>query len=251
MEDDTLQRYSRQLLLEDIDIDGQEALMNSHVLIVGVGGLGATVAQILVAAGVGRVTLWDHDQVELSNLQRQPLYNTDQVGMNKVEAAKERLAQINPLPEVDVRSERLTIDAAQGDMQLVDIALDCTDNYQSRCDLNTLAIKYSKPLIAAAAIRFEGQLMTFKNQGGPCYTCLTSQMPINDVPCREVGVLASQVIMMASMQAQAALKYLLGFDTLKDGYLLMVDGKRDTFETFNIMKRPDCPACSNTPGEPS
>lgn len=243
MDDNQLQRYSRQILLDDIDLDGQERLLQSHLMIIGAGGLGSTAIQILAAAGVGFLEIWDHDQVELSNLQRQPLYQTSQVGEFKVDAAAEAIAAINP--DCQLKGHRVKF-TEQVDIssELPDLILDCTDNFQTRCAVNALAVEHNIPLVAASAIRYEGQLMTFLNQGGPCYGCLTGQLPIQDVACRDVGILASQVILMASLQAQAALKHLLGFMPIQDGRLLMVDGKTDQFDTFQISKQSTCTVCS-------
>lgn len=244
MEDSEIQRYSRQLLLNEVDFEGQEKLLSAAVMLVGVGGLGTTAAQLLASAGVGRLVLWDDDIVDLSNLPRQPLYSTDQVGMPKVEAAAIRLKAINPGCQIETYQTRPDMDNAIDAVKLVDIILDCTDNYASRCLINKLAVSNNKPLVVGAGVRFEGQVMTFQNQGGPCYGCLSSQLPIEDVPCREVGVLNSLVSTIASLQVQATLKHIIGINSIADGRLLMVDGKYDQFDTFNVTKNPGCSICS-------
>jgi len=244
MDDDQLNRYSRQILLPEIDIDGQAKLLNARVLIIGAGGLGSNVAQTLVSAGVGKLTLCDHDEVELSNLQRQPLFDSSQIGQKKVTAAKHRLSQINTDTAIEIIDDRMTNALIENIIDGYDLVLDCTDNYETRVAINQAAVQSKIPLIAAAAIRFEGQIMTFLNQGdGPCYSCLQAQIPIADVACRDVGVLASNVIMIASIQAQLSLKYLLGVGRLTDGRLLLVDGLADSFQSFHIKRSADCPCC--------
>ncbi|MBT8448915.1 MAG: HesA/MoeB/ThiF family protein, partial [Gammaproteobacteria bacterium] len=168
MDDKQLIRYSRHILLPEIDLEGQDKLITASVMIIGMGGLGASVAQTLVAAGVGHLDIWDFDRVELSNLQRQPLYDTSQIGLAKVEAAVARLHDINPEVRVTAHEAEFNYDVAKPHAEKVQVILDCTDNYHSRCDINRLAVFLKTPLIAASAIRFEGQLMTFLNQNGPC-----------------------------------------------------------------------------------
>ena len=248
MDDQQLSRYSRHILLPEIDLDGQQALIDAQVMIIGMGGLGASVAQPLTAAGVGKLHIWDFDQVELSNLQRQPLYDTEQIGRTKVAAASERLQAINPEVVITAHEERFTFEAADSIAEQSQVILDCTDNYKTRCEINRLAVAKNVPLIAASAIRFEGQLMTFMNESGPCYECIQATSPIRDVACRDVGVLTSQVILIATMQAQACLKYLLGLGELHNGQMLIHDGLSNQQQTLNIAIRPDCPVCQSNTG---
>lgn len=243
MDDSQLSRYSRQILLPEIDLAGQERLMASKVMIVGMGGLGASVAQTLAAAGVGHLDIWDFDKVELSNLQRQPLYDTEQVGMPKVIAASERLKAINPEITITTNETRFTHDLARQKAKSVAVILDCTDNYKTRCEVNRLAVALKVPLIAGSAIRFEGQLMTFLNQDGPCYECIQATSPIRDVACRDVGVLASQVILIATMQAQTCLNYVLGIGELINGQMVIHDGIANLQQKIEITIRHDCPVC--------
>lgn len=243
MDDKQLSRYSRHILLPEIDLDGQDKLNTASVMIIGMGGLGASVAQTLTAAGVGHLDIWDFDKVELSNLQRQPLYDTNQVGLAKVAAAVARLHDINPEVRVTSHEAEFNYDAAKPHAETVHVILDCTDNYRSRRDINRLAVFLKTPLIAASAIRFEGQLMTFLNENGPCYECIQATSPIRDVACRDVGVLTSEVILMATMQAQACLKYILGIGDFNNGQMLLHDGISNQQRALTIAIRADCPIC--------
>ena len=243
MDDKQLSRYSRQILLPEIDLDGQERLINAKVMLVGMGGLGASVAQTLTAAGVGHLVIYDFDKVELSNLQRQPLYDSEQIGQAKVLAAASRLKSINPETLVTVNDKRFSCAEAEESNSDLNVILDCTDNYATRREVNRFAVNNKIPLIAASAIRFEGQLMTFLNQNGPCYECIQATSPIRDVACRDVGVLASQVILIATMQAQICLKYLLEIGEFHDGQMIMHDGITNHQHTLEIAIREDCPVC--------
>lgn len=243
MDDNQLNRYSRHILLPEIDLDGQERLNNAHVMIIGMGGLGASATQVLAAAGIGNLEIWDFDEVELSNLQRQPLYDTTQIGMPKVEAAKDRLRAINPNVIITTHASNFTFESAQSNLSTPAVVLDCTDNYQTRCEINRFAVNKKIPLIAGSAIRFEGQLMTFLNETGPCYECIQATSPIRDVACRDVGVLASQVALIATMQAQSCLKYILGVGEFMNGQMLLVDGISNQQQTLDITTRSDCPVC--------
>ena len=243
MDDSQLERYSRQLLMNEVDLDGQDRLAHSTVMIVGVGGLGNIALSALAGAGVGTIRIWDGDEVELSNLPRQPLYNSNDVGTAKTVAAKAHIEQMNPNvivhthPRLDDPEQAMTVANA------CDLILDCCDNVETRKIVNQVAVKSATPLIAGAAIRFEGQLMTFLNQGGPCYECLATQMPIKDVACRDVGILNTQVLMIGTLQAHVAIKHIIGVQSLVDGQLFMMDGKRDQFQTFTVAKSASCQVC--------
>ncbi len=243
MNDTDLERYSRQLLLPEIDIEGQEKLRDSAIMVIGAGGLGNMALSALAGAGVGQLTLWDGDVVELSNLPRQPLYNQADVGKLKTTAAREHLAAMNattityPHGRLESMEQGLTIAREH------DLILDCSDNIKTRKIVNQIAVRSAKPLIAGAAIKFEGQLMTFLNQGGACYECLATQIPIKDVACRDVGILNTQVMMIGIMQAHIALKHILDIQAIVDGQLIMMDGKRDMFQTFKVAKLSTCQTC--------
>lgn len=243
MDDSQLERYSRQLLLNEVDLDGQEQLSNSTVMIVGVGGLGNIALSALAGAGVGSLHIWDGDQVELSNLPRQPLYHSADVGTEKVAAAKTQIANMNPDIQVHTYSRLENVEQALTVASECDLILDCCDNIQTRKVVNQVAVKSKTPLIAGAAIRFEGQLMTFHNQGGPCYECLATQMPIIDVACRDVGILNTQVMLIGTFQAHVAIKHLIQLQPIVDGQLLMMDGKQDEFQRFTVTKSASCQSC--------
>ena len=243
MDDLQLERYSRHLLLPEIDLEGQERLQQTTVMIVGIGGLGNVAAMALAGAGVKTLHLWDGDEVELSNLHRQPLYDVNNVGSDKAQAAAQQLQSLNS--DVDVHCyDRLTnLTEATDVANQCDLILDCTDNRQTRQLVNQLAVKTNTPLIIGAAIRFEGQIMTFLNQGGPCYECVSAQMMISDVACRDVGILNTQVMIIGLFQAHIALKHLLDIKPITDGEFMMMDGKRDEWQKFIINKSDNCTTC--------
>ena len=243
MDDSQLERYSRQLLLNEVDLDGQERLANSAIMIVGLGGLGNIALSALAGAGVGTLHIWDGDQVETSNLPRQPLYDSADVGIAKTVAAKAHIVRKNPHIVVHTYSQLNDVQQGLDVAAECDLILDCTDNIATRRIVNQVAVTSGTPLIAGAAISFEGQLMTFLNQSGPCYECLTAQMAIKDVACRDVGILNTQVLMIGTLQAHTAIKHIVGIQPLVDGKLLIMDGKQDQFQTFAITKSANCHVC--------
>lgn len=237
-------RYARQILLPGIDLDGQEALLNSKVLLIGLGGLGCAAAQYLVAAGIGHLTLVDDDVVDISNLQRQVLHSEQSVGQAKVESAKARLLSINSQCNMQIIAKRLADPdlAAQIDQHAV--VLDCTDNLATRQQINALCFAARIPLISGAAIRFEGQLSTFENKGsGPCYRCLSQSFPEQQLSCVEAGVIGPLVGVIGNLQALEAIKLLTGVGKLLAGQLLLVDGHSMQFQTYTIPRHPQCGIC--------
>lgn len=246
MDDALLLRYSRQILLPEIDIEGQSRLAEASVLVVGLGGLGSPVAMYLAAAGVGRLVLVDHDVVELSNLQRQVAHTTADVGRAKVASARERLLALNPTVTVETCNVRLREDgdfaALPGDLDLV---VDATDNFQTRFALNRYCLHAGLPLVSGAAIRFEGQVSVFRPGQGdsPCYRCLYREDAGLDTSCAANGVVAPLLGIIGSVQAMEAMKVLLGIGDDLTGRLLLLDALAMEWQTMRLRRDPRCPAC--------
>ena len=244
MNDEQLLRYSRHLLLPQVDIAGQEKLHTSKVMIIGLGGLGSPVALYLAAAGIGEMVVCDFDKVCVSNLQRQILYGTQAIGKTKVDAAIQRLHELNP--DIQIRGIREPISEQILELELpsVDVVIDCTDNLASRLMVNKSCVNLKTPLVSGAAIRMEGQLAIFLNTGkGPCYQCLFPDTSAIELSCSEAGVLAPTVGIIGTLQAQETLKLLLGIGKTTDGSLLMMDGMSSEWRNMTISKRGDCPIC--------
>lgn len=212
LNDQELLRYSRQILLQHIDIDGQLKLKDSRVLIVGLGGLGAPVALYLAAAGVGELHLADFDTVDLTNLQRQIIHDTDSVGMSKVDSALKRLSAINPEIQLIAHRQALDEDSLAAAVSAVDLVLDCSDNFSTREAVNAACVAARKPLVSGAAIRLEGQLSVFdpRRDESPCYHCLYGHGSEAELTCSEAGVVGPLVGLVGSLQALEALKVLVG-----------------------------------------
>jgi adenylyltransferase/sulfurtransferase len=244
-----ISRYARQTVLREVGVDGQLRLKASRIAVVGLGGLGSPVAQYLAAAGVGTVGLIEPDKVEPSNLQRQVLYSTDEVGRPKVQAAAQHVRALNP--NVDVRVHPVRIDRHNA-MQILgdyDVVVDATDNFPTRYLLNDACAFLGKPLVYASVHRFEGQASVFDAKTGPCYRCLVpSPPPAHLVPnCAEAGVLGALVGIMGSIQATEALKLVLGIGEPLIGRVLLLDALDMTPMTIKLNKSPDCPVCGPTP----
>lgn len=246
LSDEQLLRYSRQIMLADVDIEGQERWLASKVLIIGLGGLGSPAALYLAAAGVGELLLVDDDQVDLSNLQRQIVHTTARIGMNKVDSAAQMLREINPDINVVTRAERLDDEALQALVAQVDLVLDCTDNFSTRFAVNRACVKYRKPLVSGAAIRMEGQIAVFQPGVGssPCYQCLYKEGEEETLTCSESGVLSPVVGIIGSMQALEALKVLADIGTSLTGRLLLLDAKHMEWRSLKLRQDPACPVCS-------
>ncbi|MGH8447410.1 MAG: HesA/MoeB/ThiF family protein [Solimonas sp.] len=232
-------RYSRQVVLREVGVNGQQLLRDSTALVIGLGGLGSIAAGYLAGAGVGRLLLCDRDRVELSNLQRQVLYRQADVGRAKLDAASAQLRALNPGVEIE------TFDAEAGlaAIRQADIVLDCTDNFPARYAINAACVAARKPLVSGAAIRFEGQLAVFDlARGGPCYRCLYADEGEAAETCEEAGVLGPVVGTVGGLQALAALKWLLG---LRDdaGRLHTWDARRMQWRSHAMSADPDCPVC--------
>ena len=240
-----IKRYSRHLILPEVGMQGQLALKQSSALIVGAGGLGNPLAQYLAAAGVGRLGVVDFDVVDLTNLQRQVLYSTKDVGRPKLQALKERLEAINPNVEVKTYETRLTSENALGILTEYDVVIDGTDNFPTRYLVNDACVLLGKPNVYGSIFRFEGQASVFWSAKGPCYRCLYAEPPPPGlVPsCAEGGVLGVLPGIVGSIQAVEALKVLLGKGDLLVGRLLVFDALRMKFRELRLRKNPDCPVC--------
>ena len=247
MNDKQLLRYSRQIMLPQLDAAGQQKLLDSTALIMGMGGLGSPVALYLAAAGVGHLILVDFDDVEISNLQRQILHSTNDIGKSKVESARLTLADLNPEVKVTAINKKLDIEGLVNYCHQADIVIDGTDNFDTRFMVNKACVKTATPLVSGAAIRMEGQLSVFMNDGtGPCYRCLYREEGEEDLRCSENGVLAPIVGVIGSMQAVEAIKILAGIGETLSGRLLVMDALHMEMRTLKLKKDPGCPVCGNS-----
>jgi molybdopterin-synthase adenylyltransferase len=247
MTDDDLLRYSRHLMLDEIGIEGQQRLLDASVLVVGAGGLGSPVALYLASAGVGGITLVDHDTVSLTNLQRQIAHDMASLDRLKVESARDRMAALNP--NVQVRALATRADAALLDQEVprVDLVLDCTDNFATRHLVNAACVRHGRPLVSGAAIGFDGQISVYDSRSGelPCYACLfPPESGFEDVACSTMGVFAPLVGIVGSVQAAEALKLLAGVGESLAGRLLMLDGRRMQWSEIALQRDPACALCS-------
>lgn len=245
MDDQQLLRYSRQILLPQIDVAGQQRLLDSRVLIVGLGGLGAPVALYLAAAGVGTLVLADHDQVELTNLQRQIIHHTADIGRAKVDSAADHLLALNPQIQIRRLQQALADSALQDAVTGVDLVLDCSDNFATRQAVNAACVAFNKPLVSGAAIRLEGQLSVFDPRiaESPCYQCLYGNGDDQTLSCSEAGVIGPLVGLVGSLQALEALKLLADFGEPLVGRLLLIDALTSRFREMRIRRDPACSCC--------
>lgn len=245
VDDQQLLRYSRQILLPQIDIAGQQRLLDSRVLIVGLGGLGAPVALYLAAAGVGTLVLADHDQVDLTNLQRQIIHQNADIGRAKVDSAGDRLQALNPQVNIRRIQQALADTALQEAVADVDLVLDCSDNFTTRQAVNAACVSLKKPLVSGAAIRLEGQLSVFdpRQPDSPCYQCLYGNGGEEALSCSEAGVIGPLVGLVGSLQALEALKLLAGFGEPLVGRLLLIDALSSRFREMRIRRDPACACC--------
>ncbi len=244
MTDEELLRYSRQILLPEFDMAGQERLRRAHVVIVGLGGLGSAVAMYLAAAGVGRLTLVDFDRVDLSNLQRQIIHRTADLGRPKVESARDALQALNPLITVVTIPRTLTETELLDQAQQADVMVDASDNLLTRLAINAACVQAGTPLVSGAAIRLEGQVLVWQPGGeGGCYRCLYRDAQSNAETCAQTGVLAPVVGVIGSLQAVEAIKLLTNLGTTLEGRLLVLDAKCMEWRTLRVRRWPECPVC--------
>jgi molybdopterin-synthase adenylyltransferase len=246
MDDQQLLRYSRHILLNEIGIDGQEKLLAAHALLIGAGGLGAPVSLYLAASGVGRITLCDHDTVDLTNLQRQIVHVTDAIGRQKVDSARATLARINPEVRVVPVAERIAGERLEELVHASDVVIDATDNFATRHAINRACVKYSRPLVSGAGIRFDGQIAVFdlRRPDSPCYHCLFPEAgDLEEMRCAVMGVFAPLVGIIGAMQAAEALKLLMGIGRDLTGRLLMLDALSMEWRSVKLKRDPKCPVC--------
>ncbi len=249
MDDQQLLRYSRHILLDEIGIEGQEKLLAAHALVIGAGGLGSPVALYLASAGIGRITLVDDDDVDLTNLQRQVLHTTARVGQPKAESGRQALAEINPGVEVIALRERAD-DARLAELVAgATVVLDCTDNFRTRHAINRACVNAKVPLVSGAAIRMDGQLAVFDARSGEtaCYACLfPPDQQFEEVQCSTMGVFAPMVGIIGTMQAAEALKLVAGIGESLANRLLMLDARKMEWASIRTAKSPDCPVCARS-----
>jgi len=251
MNDDQLLRYSRHILLDEIGIEGQDKLLNAHVLIVGAGGLGSPVALYLGSAGVGHITIADHDRVDATNLQRQVAHTLGRIGEFKAESARQAIAAINPdvtVTPVTQRAEGALLDEL---VAKADLVLDCTDNFATRHAINRACVKHRKPLVSGAAIRFDGQVAVFdaRNAQSPCYACVFPESELlEETLCATMGVFAPLVGIIGSTQAAEALKLICGVGEALTGRLLMLEGKRMEWSEMKLARNTACAVCGGVHG---
>lgn len=245
MDDNQLLRYSRHILLPQIDIEGQEKLLAARALVIGAGGLGSPAALYLASAGIGRITLADGDTVDPTNLQRQILHRESAIGQSKAESGRLRLLEINPGCDVTAIAARLAGEALETEVAAADVVLDCCDNFATRHAVNRACVKLGKPLVSGAAIRFDGQISVFDpRSGGACYQCLFPEgEDVEELRCAVTGVFAPLTGIIGTMQAAEALKLLIGCGESLAGRLLLLDGLDMSWREVRIPRDPSCPVC--------
>lgn len=246
MNDDQLLRYSRHILLPEVGVEGQEAILAGRVLVVGAGGLGSPATMYLAAAGVGTLVLCDGDIVDLTNLQRQILHGPDDVGRLKVESGSDTLLRLNPQLRIELIAQHLDYAALAAQVASVDVVLDCTDNFATRHAINRACVRYCKPLVSGAAIRFDGQVSVFdlRQPDSPCYHCLFPEAEdVDEVRCAVTGVFAPLTGIIGATQAAEALKLLVGCGTSLDGRLLLLNALDMEWRSIVVGRDTDCTVC--------
>ena len=246
MNDNQLLRYSRQIMLPQIDFEGQQKLLAARVLIIGAGGLGSPAAMYLAAAGIGSITIYDDDVVELSNLQRQVAHHTPDIGTDKVISTRETLNKLNP--DVNVRAIKQRLSGEPLDLEVIkaDVVLDCSDNFSTRFAINSACVRHQTALVSGAAIRFEGQVSVFTpgKNNSPCYNCLYNSDGEELQNCATNGVIAPITGIIGSIQALEAMKLIMAIGETLTGRLLLLDGLTMEWNTMKLKKNPVCPTCS-------
>lgn len=247
MSDEQLLRYSRQIMLPELDVAGQEKLLAARVLIVGLGGLGSPLAMYLAAAGVGTLVISDYDAVDLSNLQRQIVHRNDALGEPKVSSARRTLQALNPDVRVETLNARLSAADLDSAVAGCDLVLDATDNFSTRYALNDVCWRAGKPLVSGAAIRWEGQVAVFdpRQTDAPCYRCLYPEGDDAALNCAENGVVAPLVGIIGTCQALESIKLLTGVGESLAGYVLYLDGKRMEWRKLRLSRNPSCLTCGD------
>ena len=248
MNDQQLLRYARHLMLDDIGIEGQQRLLDAHALVVGAGGLGSPVALYLATAGVGRITVVDHDSVDLTNLQRQIAHNQSRLGLPKAESVRATVAAINPDVQLHALVQRADDALLAQWVPQADVVLDCSDNFRTRHQVNAACVQHAKPLVSGAAIGWDAQISVYdtRQAHAPCYACIfPPDAAFEDVACATMGVLAPLVGIVGSMQAAEAIKLLTGAGESLAGQLLMLDGRRMAFDSIRLARQQHCAVCGS------
>ena len=247
MRDDQLLRYSRHILLNEWGVDGQERVSQSHALVVGAGGLGSPAALYLASAGVGQITLIDHDVVDVTNLQRQIAHTQDRVGQLKVESLKKAIEQINPEVQVQCIAQRADSVLLNQHVALANVVLDCTDNFETRHAINLACVQHKKPLVSGSALRMDGQVAVYdiRQSQAPCYACVfPPTQQFEETRCATMGVLAPLVGIIGSLQATEALKILSGMGASLAGQLILFNAQFMEWQTLQTHRHVQCPVCS-------
>lgn len=245
MNDEQLLRYSRQIMVPGLDLEGQEKLLQSRVLIVGLGGLGSPSSLYLAAAGVGHLWLADFDTVDLTNLQRQIAHDTAAVGQAKTASAAQRIHALNPETEVTCIDEKLSAETLAEWVRQVDVVVDGCDNFATRFAVNAACVDARKPLVSGAVIGMDGQIAVFRpDLDGPCYRCIYADTGEEAQSCSETGVLGPLTGVIGSLQAVETVKVLTGLGTPLNSRLLVVDALTQTWRRLNLRRDPNCPVCA-------
>lgn len=248
MTDDELLRYSRHILLPELGVEGQERLLDSRALVIGAGGLGSPVALYLAGGGVGRITLVDHDTVDVTNLQRQIAHGQDTVGQPKVQSARQRMLQMNPLARIRTLQEKADAARLHELVGQHDVVLDCSDNFSTRQAVNAACVAHRIPLVSGAAIGWDGQISVYDTRQleHPCYACVfPPDTTFEEVRCATMGVFAPLVGIIGSLQAAEALKLLSGTGSSLAGRLCMLDLRTAQWDEVRLARQPKCPVCSH------
>jgi molybdopterin-synthase adenylyltransferase len=248
MNDDQLLRYSRHILLPQIGIEGQERIVAGHALVIGAGGLGSPAALYLATAGTGTITIADADSVDLTNLQRQILHVSESIGTPKALSARQTIARYNPEVRVEALEERVEAERLADLVSAADVVLDCCDNFATRHAVNRACVRFRKPLVSGAAIRFDGQVSVFdmRDANAPCYHCLFPEgQDLEELRCAVMGVFAPITGVIGTIQAAEALKILAATGETLKGRLLLLDGLSMEWRSINIKKDPACPVCGH------
>jgi adenylyltransferase/sulfurtransferase len=248
MDDRQLTRYSRHILLPQIDIDGQQRLLAGRVLLIGAGGLGAPAALYLAAAGVGRLTICDGDTVDLTNLQRQVIHRESSIGINKAESARRAIAEINPDCRVEAITQRVSGDGLRRLAADCDLVIDASDNFATRQAANGVCVELGRPLVSGAAIRFAGQVAVFdrRHANAPCYACLVPpETTAGDDACAVMGVFAPLTGIIGTLQAAEAIRLLIGLPAALDGELILFDMLTLDWVRMPVLRNPRCPVCGS------
>ena len=249
MNDDQLLRYSRHILLDELGVSGQEKIISSKVLIIGAGGLGSAAALFLGSSGVGQITICDDDRVDLTNLQRQIIHNTESIGERKVDSAKKTLNLINPEVTVDTIESRVSGDHLEELVDQSSVVLDCSDNFETRHNVNKACVKSKTPLISGASIKFDGQLVVFDSRqpNSPCYQCLfPEEKNLEETRCAVMGVFSPLVGIIGTAQAAEALKLISGTGQQSWGKLFLFDALSFEWRSIKLNKDPACPVCARS-----